>query len=88
MSLKCSLNLMSLPATAGCVRLNLQFFHADLLALFAGELAEVAVLAEPQGVIGLVLMLTVVCKLRTSMAVVASLAEAFCIEWLVGMWAC
>lgn len=64
--------------------------HPGLLFLsfFPCKLAEVAVLAKSKGMVGFVCMLAFVGELGAAMAMVARLAEALCVEWLVGMGAC
>ena len=58
-----------------------------LEALFARELAEVAVLAEAKRVVGPIGMLTLVGQLGPAMVVVARLTETFGVERLVRVFA-
>lgn len=53
------------------------------MSLFAGKLAEVAVFAQTQSVVGFVVVLAVRCKLRASVTMIARLAESFRVEWFV-----
>jgi hypothetical protein len=61
----------------------LEFSHSDLLPLLSSKLAEVAVLAQAKGMVGLIPVLTVVGELGSTVAVVAWLTETFCIERFV-----
>lgn len=63
-----------------------KLLHADFLTLFAGELTKVTVLAEPQGVVRLVSVSTLICKFGPPMTMVAGLAKALCVERSACVW--
>jgi len=58
------------------------------MSLPAGELAEVAILAEAERMVGFVRVFAVGSQLGPPVAVIARLAEALGVKRLVSVWAC